>query len=82
MEKKFKKHVSQLRKRFQIKKKTVLQFKKPVSQVKMIFDAHFTHCVPEKWQNQKFQNKGDLRNVSKYRIKHKVKVSFTKEVSL
>ena len=56
----FQKTCITIKKRYQIKKKTVLQFKKPVSQVKMIFDAHFTHFVPEKWQNQKFQNMGDL----------------------
>ena len=53
-------------------KKTVSQFKKPVLHFKMIDDAHLLLLIEKKGENSK--RMAGLRNVSRYRIKHKISV--------
>ena len=54
-------------------KKTVSQFKKPISHFKMIGDAHYTQFVQKKGLIENSKNMGGLCDVSRYTYKSSIK---------
>ena len=55
-----------------------ITFQKKVPYFKMIGDAHFTHFIQEKGKIENSKTMEGLKNVSRCRIKHEIRMPFDK----